>query len=155
MALHHRSSHGTIFIRHVPMGPTVTHPWCLQFIIKVSAWSYLHAMCTYGTLLHPTCICRTYSYSFVTLAIHHKSICSVLCPSDKYLWDPLASNLWDPMAYVSCVPLGPFSISIWPMGPDDPSPSDLWDPTAYVTLDACNSSLLGSMLDLCYCVINW
>jgi hypothetical protein len=68
-----------ISIRCVPVGPAVTHPRCLQFVIKVSARSFLHETCTYGTLLHP---------------------------------------MWDPMSYLSCVPVGPFSISIQPMGPD-------------------------------------
>ena len=54
----------------------------------------------------------------MTLAIHHKSLCSVLSPSNVYLWDPSPSDLWDPMAYMSRVPLGPFSISIQPVGPD-------------------------------------
>ena len=36
------------------------------------------------------------------------------------------------MAYVSHVPVGLFSISIRPMGPDGPSPSNLWDPTAHL-----------------------
>ena len=101
------------------MGPIVTHLWRLQFVIKVFARSFLHATCTYGTLFHPTCTCETYSYSSMTLAIHHKSLCLVLSPFDVYLQDPLASDLWAPMAYVSCVPMGPFSISIRPMGPND------------------------------------
>jgi hypothetical protein len=67
------------------MGPAVTHPWCLQFIIKVSTQSYLYAMCTYGTLLHPTCTYGTYSYSSMMSAIRHKSLCSVLSLSDVYL----------------------------------------------------------------------
>jgi hypothetical protein len=52
------------------------------------------------------------------LAIRHKSLCSILSPCDVYLWDPSPSDMWDPMAYVSHVPMGPFSISIWPVGPD-------------------------------------
>jgi hypothetical protein len=66
-----------------------------------------------------TCTCGTCSYSSVTLAIRHKSLHSVLSPSDVYLWDPSALDLWDPTAYVSRVPVGPFSISIRPVGPDD------------------------------------
>jgi hypothetical protein len=100
------------------MGPTITYLWRLQFVIKVSARSYLHATCTYGTLLHPTCTCGTCSYSSVTFAIHHKSLRLVLSPSDVYLRDRLASDLWYPMAYVSRVPVGPFSISIRHVGPD-------------------------------------
>jgi hypothetical protein len=122
----------------------VTHLWCLQFIIKVSTRSFLYPTCTYGTLLHPTygtrhptCTYGTYSYSSVTLAIHHKSLRSFLSPSDMYmqdpsasdLWDPSASNLWNPVgpfasdlwdltAYMSCLPEGPFSFSIRPVGPD-------------------------------------
>jgi hypothetical protein len=65
-------------------------------------------MCTYGT----------YSYSSLMLASRHRSLRSVLSRSDEYLQDPLASDLWDPMAYVSCVPMEPFSISIRPVGPD-------------------------------------
>jgi len=65
-------------------------------------------MCTYGTC----------SYSSVTLVIRHKSLCSVLSLSDVYLWDLSASDLWDPTAYVSCVPMGPFSISTWHVGPN-------------------------------------
>jgi hypothetical protein len=65
------------------------------------------------------------------LAIHHKSLRSVLYPSDMYmrdpsasdvwdptLWDPSVSDLWDLTAYVSCLLMGPFSISIQPVGPD-------------------------------------
>ena len=37
---------------------------------------------------------------FVTLAICHKSLRSVLSSSDVYLRDPSASDLWDPTAYV-------------------------------------------------------
>jgi hypothetical protein len=106
---------------------------------KVSAWSFLHPMCTCRTLLHPTCTSRTCSYSSVMLAIHHKSLRLVLCPSNvycgtllhltrgtwrlmchMYLWDlsPSPSDLWNPTACVSRVPMGPFSISIWPMGLD-------------------------------------
>jgi hypothetical protein len=55
----------------------------------------------------------------VTLAIRHKSFRSVLSLSDVYLRDPSAPDLWDPMAYVSRVPVGPLSISIRPVGPDD------------------------------------
>jgi len=68
--------------------------------------------------LHPTYTCETYNYSSVTLTIHHKSLHSVLSPSDVYLWDTSPSDLWDPMAYVSCLLVGPFSISIRPVGPD-------------------------------------
>jgi hypothetical protein len=34
------------------------------------------------------------------------------------LVDPSPSDLWDPTTYVSHVPVGHFSISIRPMGPD-------------------------------------
>jgi hypothetical protein len=54
MALRHRSPHSTFSIWRVPVGPIVTNLWCLQFIIKVFARSFLHVTCTYGTLLHPT-----------------------------------------------------------------------------------------------------
>jgi hypothetical protein len=83
---------------------------------KVSARSFLHPMCTCGTLLHPMCTYETCSYSSVTLVIHHKSLCMFLSPSDVYLWDPCPSDLWDPTAYVSRVPVGPFTISIRPVG---------------------------------------
>jgi hypothetical protein len=138
------------------MGPAVTHPWRLQFVIKVSARSYLHTTCTLGTLLHPTCTYGIYSYSYVTLVIHHKSLHSILSLFDVYLWDPSASDLWDSTAYMSCVPVGPFSISIRPVRPDglrvtgtygtqqltchmylwnlSPSPSNLWDAIACVSL---------------------
>jgi hypothetical protein len=86
--------------------------------MKSRARSFLHATCTCGTILYPTCTCRTYSYSSVTLAIHHKSHRSVLSPSDVHLWDSSPSDQWDPTAYVSRVPIEPFSISIRPMGPD-------------------------------------
>ena len=75
----------------------------------------------------------------MTPVICHKSLCLVLSPSDVYLWDPSASDLWDPMAYVSCVPVGLFSISIRPVGPDGlhvsvpVGPSDQWDPMAHVS----------------------
>jgi hypothetical protein len=52
------------------------------------------------------------------LTIHHKSLRSILSPCDMYLWDPSPSDLWDLTAYVSRVPVGPFSISIRPVGPD-------------------------------------
>ena len=71
-------------------------------------------MCTYGTC----------SYSSVMLAIHHKSLHSVLSPSDVYPRDPSASDLWDPMAYVLRVLVEPFSISIRPVGPDGPMGPD-------------------------------
>jgi hypothetical protein len=100
------------------VGPAVSHLRCLQFVIKVFTRSFLHVMCTCGTLLHPTCTCGTYSYSSMTLIICHKSLCSVLFPSNVYLRDLLASDLWDPMAYVSRILVGPFSISIRPVGPD-------------------------------------
>jgi hypothetical protein len=68
--------------------------------------------------MYPTCTYGTCSYSFVTLAIHHKSLRSILSPCDLYLWDPSPSDLWDPTAYVSSVLVGPFSISIRPVGPN-------------------------------------
>jgi hypothetical protein len=114
----HRS-HGTFFIRCVPVGPAITHPWRLQFIIKVSARSYLHAMCTCGTLFLPTCTCRTCSYSSVTLAICHKSLRSVLSPSDVYLRDCLASSFGT--GWLTC------HVYLWD---HSPSLSDLWDPMA-------------------------
>jgi hypothetical protein len=85
---------------------------------KVSARSFLYPTCTYETLLHPTCTYGTCCYSSVMLAIHHKSLCLVLSPSDVYLRDPSTSDLWDLTAYVSRVPVGSFSISIQPMGPN-------------------------------------
>ena len=54
----------------------------------------------------------------MTIAIHHRSLRSVLSPSNVYLWDPSTSDLWDLTAYVSRVPMGPFSISIRPVGPN-------------------------------------
>ena len=54
------------------------------------------------------------------LAIHHRSLRSVISPSNEYLRDPSASNLWDSTAYMSRVPVEPFSISIRPVGPDEP-----------------------------------
>ena len=112
------------------MGPAVTHPWCLQFIIKVSARSYLHAMCTCGTVLHLHLTCGTRQTHLhltcgtrrfachLTLAIHHKSLHSVLlhptCGTQwltchVYLWDlsPSPSNLWDLAVCVSLVPCVP------------------------------------------------
>ena len=114
--------------------------------------------------LYPMCTCGTCSYSSMMLVIHHKSLRSILSPSNVYLRDPSASDLWDLMAYVSCVPVEPFSISIRPVGPDgpmgpdglcvtctygtirplgpdgqwdlSPSPSDLWDPMSCVSLVA-------------------
>jgi len=118
MVLRHRSLYGTFSIRRVPMGPAVTHSWCLQFIIKFSARYFLHTTCTCGTLLHPTYTCGTCSYSSMMLVIHHKSLRFVLSPSDVYVRNPSASDLWDPMAYMSRVPVGPFSISIRSVGPD-------------------------------------
>ena len=78
---------GPFSIQHVPMRPTVTHPWRLQFVIKVSARSFLRPTCAYGTLQHPTCGTQWL-------------MCYV------YLWDhsPSPSDLWDPMACVSLVP---------------------------------------------------
>ena len=71
------------------------------------------------------CNCGTYSYSSVMLAIHHKSLRSVLSPSDMYLRDPSASDLWDPMAFMSHVPVGPDGLrvmctcgTIQPVGPN-------------------------------------
>jgi hypothetical protein len=143
--LHHRFPHGTFSIWHVPVGPVVTHPWCLQFIIKVYAQSFLQATCTCETLLHSTCETRRFTCHVYLWGLS-------LSPSD--LWDPMAcvslvlvdhspSDLWDPIA--------PFSISIRPAGPDglrvtcptcetrwhlSPSPSDLWDLTACMPLVA-------------------
>ena len=75
--------------------------------------------CTCGTVLHLHLTCGTRRLAcHLTLAIHHKSLRSVLSPSDVYLWDPSPSDLWDPMAYVSRVTVGPFSISIQPVEPD-------------------------------------
>jgi hypothetical protein len=127
---------------------------------KVSAQSFLHLLCTCGTLLHPTCSSGTCSYSSMTLVIHRKSLpwsflhptCTagpfsirpvgpdglhVTCTYETflylhpacgtwwlayhvYLWDlsPSPSDLWDLTACMSCVPMGPFSISIQPVGPD-------------------------------------
>jgi hypothetical protein len=48
-------------------------------------------------------------------------------PSPSGLWDPMAcvsrvlvgpSDLWDLTSHVSRVSVEPFSISIWPVGPD-------------------------------------
>jgi hypothetical protein len=66
---------GSFSIWHVPVGPIVTDPWRLQFIIKVLARMYLQG--------------------------------------------PSVSDLWDPMTYMSHVHVGPFSISIRPVGPND------------------------------------
>jgi hypothetical protein len=112
MVLHHKSLHGPFFIWHIHVGPAVTHSWCLQFVIKVSAWSFLHPMCTCGTLIHLTCGTQCLTWYV-------------------YLWgiSPSPSDLWDLMAYVSLVLVDPspsdlwdlttpFSISIQPMGPD-------------------------------------
>jgi hypothetical protein len=112
-ALHHRSPHRTFSIRRVPMGPTVTHLWRLQFVIKFSAQSFLPAMCTCGTLLHSTCgtrwlTCPTCGTRWLT------------CPTCGTRWhlSPSLSDLWDLTAWVSRVPVGPFSIFIRPVGPD-------------------------------------
>ena len=140
---------GPISIRCVPMGPAVTHPRRLQFVIKVSALSFLCLTCTCGTLQHPTygtrrLTCHVYLWDHspspydlwdltahlhlicgtrwltchLTLAIHHKSLRSVLlhptCGTrwltcHMYLWDlsPSPSDLWDPTVCVSLVPCVP------------------------------------------------
>jgi hypothetical protein len=120
------------------VGSAVTHLWRLQFVIKVSARSFLHATCTCGTLLHPTYTCGTYNYSFVTLAIRHKNLYSVLSPSDVYLRDPLASDLGPDGLHVTCT-WGPFS---------DPSASDLGPDGLRVTctwgLSSVSIRLVGS-----------
>jgi hypothetical protein len=53
---------------------------------------------TCGPFLHPTCGTR-----------------QLVC----HLWTLSPSNLWDLIAYMSRVPMGPFSISIRSMGPDN------------------------------------
>jgi hypothetical protein len=120
------------------VGSAVTHLWRLQFVIKVSARSFLHATCTCGTLLHPTYTCGTYNYSFVTLAIRHKNLYSVLSPSDVYLRDPLASDLGPDGLHITCT-WGPFS---------DPSASDLGPDGLRVTctwgLSSVSIRLVGS-----------
>jgi hypothetical protein len=140
MVLCHRSPQGTFSIRHVLMGPAITHPRCLQFIIKVSTRSFLHATCTCGTLLDPTCgtwrlTCHLYLWGLSPSNLWDLTACVSLV-----LVDPSPSDLWDPTT--------PFSISIRPVGPDglhimcptcgtrqhlSPSPSDLWDPTACIS----------------------
>jgi hypothetical protein len=118
MVLHHKSPHCPFSIRRVLVGPAVIHPWRLQFLIKSPAWSFLHVMCTCRTILHLTCTYGTCSYSSVTLVICHKSLRSIVSPSDVYLRDSSPSDQWDLTAYVSCVPVEPFSISIRPLGPN-------------------------------------
>jgi hypothetical protein len=78
----------------------------------------IHHKFSAKSFLHPTCTCGTCSYSSVMLAIRYKSLRSVLFPFDVYLWDPSPSSLWDLTAYVSRVPVGPFSIFIRLLGPD-------------------------------------
>jgi hypothetical protein len=48
----------------------------------------------------------------MTLAVRHKSLRSILPPYDVYLWDPF--SIW----HVVPEPVGPVSMSIWPVGPD-------------------------------------
>jgi hypothetical protein len=191
--LHHRSPRGTFFIRRVHVGPTVTYAWRLQFVIKVSTWSFfsmrhvpmgpfsirpmepdnLRVTCTYRACLHlhptygtcglrVTCACGPFFIRNVGL----NDIFLHLHPTYgtwRHL-SPSPSDLWDPTTCVSRVPVGTFSISIWPVGPDglrvtcgpfhhsirgtrwltyhvylwdlSLSPSDLWDLMAYVSLVA-------------------
>jgi len=120
---------------------------------KVSARSFLHPMCTYGTLLHPTCACGTYSYSSMTLVIRHKVSRLVLSPCDVYLWDHSQSDvyLWDlqfiikvstrSFLHPTCTYgtlLHPTSGARWLtchmyLWNRSPSPSDLWDPMVCVS----------------------
>jgi hypothetical protein len=130
-ALHHRSPHGTFSIRHVPIGPSVTHPWRLQFVIKVSARSFLHTTCTCGTL-SPSDMwyLNLWGLSPCPSDLWDLTACMSLVlvdPSPSKSWDPTVcvsrvpmgpSDLWDPTTYISCVPMGPFSISIRPVWPD-------------------------------------
>jgi hypothetical protein len=138
---------GPFSIRRVPMGLAITHPWRLQFVIKVSAWSFLHPTYTYGTLQH-----LTYGIRWLT--------CHV------YLWNrsPSPSDLWDPTTHLhsTCgtrrlayhltlsirhknlcsVLLHPTCgtrrltchVYLWDLSP---SLFDLWDPTVCVSLVPC------------------
>jgi hypothetical protein len=94
------------YVSRVPVGchfvlvdPSSSDQWDLTAPFSISIWPMgpdgLHVTCTYRTLLH----------------LH-------LTYGTQWLVDPSPSDLWDPMAYVSHVPVGPFSISIWPMGPN-------------------------------------
>ena len=141
MALHHRSPHGTFSIRRVPMGPAVTHPWRLQFIIKVSARSFLMRrvpMAPFSiqrvpvgpTVTHPWCL--QFIIKVSTWSFHHSTCtCGTLLHPTYgtwcltchfYRWDlsPSPSDLWDPTACVSLVPCVPsgfnFSKKVWYLG---------------------------------------
>jgi hypothetical protein len=99
---------------------------------KVSARSFLHPTCTYGTLLHPTCTYGTCSYLSVTLAIrpkvfarsflHPMCTCGTLvhptctCGTCIYSSMTLVIRHKSPFSpfCIRRVPVGPFSIR--PMG---------------------------------------
>jgi hypothetical protein len=139
--LRHRSPHGTFSIRRVHVRPTVTYPWRLQFVIKVSAWSFLHATCTCETLLHLTCGTRW-------LACHVSDLWDPTSPfsisirhvGPDGLWTLSPSDSWPDGLCVTC---GPFlhptcgtrrlmcHVYLWDLSP---SPSNLWDSTACVSL---------------------
>lgn len=131
LAIHHRS------LCSVPMGPFSVWPvgpdglcltWCSQFIIKVSVWSfyirpmglrrltchvYLRKPSASNLWDHGTALQLHSTYGIrqlvcnLMLAVCHKSLHLVL----------LHLTYGTRMAYMSCVPMGPFSISIlWDHG---------------------------------------
>jgi hypothetical protein len=120
--------------------------WCFQFIIKVSARSFLHPTCTCGILLHPTYGTRQLACHLCLWILLHPT-CGTwwhVSPSPSDLWHPTASvsrvQVWDPIAPFSItirpvgldgLAIGPFSISARPVGPD--GLRDLWDLTACVS----------------------
>ena len=147
MALRHISPHGTVFIRHVPIGPVVTHPWCLQFVIKVSARSFLRPTCTYGTLQHPTygtqwLTCHVYQWDrspspsdLWVLTAHLHPTCGTerlachltLAIRHKSLRLVLLHSTYGTWWLTCHVYLWDLSLSL----------SDLWDPTVCVSLVPC------------------
>jgi hypothetical protein len=78
------------------------------------------------------CTYETYSYSSMTLVVHHKSLRLILSLCNVYLWDPFSIRLWDPNLWGP----SPCSSDLWdptacvPLVLVDPSPSDLWAPKA-------------------------
>jgi hypothetical protein len=87
--------------RHISPSPSnlwdLTAPFSIT--IRPVGPNGLRVTCTCRNLLHLHLTCGTWR-----LACH--------------LWTLSPFNSWDPMTYISCVPVGPFSISIRPMGPD-------------------------------------
>jgi hypothetical protein len=138
---------GPLSIWHVLVGPIVTHPWRLQFIIEVSARSFLHPTWTYGTLQHLTC--GTQWLTFHTYLWNRS-------PSPSDLWDltahlhPTYGTQWlachltlaichkslrSVLLHLTC---GTRRLTCHVYLRDlSPSPSDLWDPMVCVLLVPC------------------